>query len=304
MDSKLRNFYGNGDLKVFIEKTALHSALKGYEDEKTAQNLASRLEGRAFDVYMRLSATDKKDVDKVQTEFMNEFELSNQDREMAMYEWTTRRRKQGESPQTFIYKIMELVKLAYPSFDHANQETIAKDYYMKGIHPKMQITLKAMPTFSESSFNDIATETIRLQLAGIESFSVSEPNQCNNVNNGNNDSLVDSIAEKVVSMMTELSLGAEASRDVNHELPNTNFVGNRFRRNQRGTRGNQSSAHNRNFSNRGYQQNNAPAHTPQNKKCRVCQSSEHFVRDCPTRFCQACGKRGHDAWHKSCPNFQ
>ena len=118
MDSKLRNFDGNGDVKVFIVKTALHSALKGYEDEKAAQNLASRLEGRAFDVYMRLSATDKKDVDKVQTEFMNEFELSNQDREMAMYEWTTRRRKQGESPQTFIYKIMELVKLAYPSFDH------------------------------------------------------------------------------------------------------------------------------------------------------------------------------------------
>ena len=125
MDSKLCHFGCNCDVKVFIKKFALHSALKGYEDEKAAQNLASRLEGRAFDVYMRLSATDKKDVDKVQTELMKEFELGNQDREMAMHELATRCRKQDESPQTFVYKIMELIELAYLCFDHANQETIA-----------------------------------------------------------------------------------------------------------------------------------------------------------------------------------
>lgn len=175
---------------------------------------------------------------------------------------------------------------------------------MKGIHPKIQITLKAMPTFAESSLNYIATKTIRLQLAGIESFSMSEPNQCNNVNNGSNDSLIDLIAEKVVSMMTEISLGPEASQDVSHEFPNTNFVGSHFHGNQRGTRGNSFSNRNRDFNNRGLQHSNPPAHTPQNKKCRASQSSEHFVHDCPTRFCQACRKRGHDAWHKSCPNFQ
>jgi hypothetical protein len=26
------------------------------------------------------------------------------------------------------------------------------------------------------------------------------------------------------------------------------------------------------------------------------------VRRCPQRFCQACGKSGHDSWMTECPN--
>ena len=37
---------------MFIEKVGIHSALKGYEEEKAAQNLASHLEGQALDIYM------------------------------------------------------------------------------------------------------------------------------------------------------------------------------------------------------------------------------------------------------------
>ena len=65
MESKVKNFDGSGDVKVFLEKVKLHSLLKGYTDEKAAQNLASKLEGRAFDVYMRLSVDDKKNVTKI-----------------------------------------------------------------------------------------------------------------------------------------------------------------------------------------------------------------------------------------------
>ena len=59
MESKIKNFDGSGDIKAFLEKVKLQSALKGYEDQKAAQYLASRLEGQAFDVYMRLSDGDK-----------------------------------------------------------------------------------------------------------------------------------------------------------------------------------------------------------------------------------------------------
>ena len=42
---------------------------------------------------------------------------------------------------------------------------------------------------------------------------------------------------------------------------------------------------------------------PVNKfKCRNCRSTDHLIRKCPQRFCQACGKRGHDAWMDECPN--
>ena len=38
-------------------------------------------------------------------------------------------------------------------------------------------------------------------------------------------------------------------------------------------------------------------------KCHACKSTAHFMRECPRRFCQACGKNGHDAWSDKCPNF-
>ena len=53
MEGKNKMFTGEGDVKEFITKVELNSALKGYTDEKCAQNLAARLEGPAFDVYLQ-----------------------------------------------------------------------------------------------------------------------------------------------------------------------------------------------------------------------------------------------------------
>ena len=74
MESQIKSFNGTGDVKVFIEKVTIHSALKGFADEKATQNLASRLEGRAFDVYRRLSVEEKKDAKKIKEELLKEFE--------------------------------------------------------------------------------------------------------------------------------------------------------------------------------------------------------------------------------------
>ena len=52
MDGKPYVFNDDGDISEFITKVELYSALKEYDDEKCAQNLASRLEGPAFDVYL------------------------------------------------------------------------------------------------------------------------------------------------------------------------------------------------------------------------------------------------------------
>ncbi len=119
---------------------------------------------------------------------------------------------------------MELVKLAYPQFNDETRKVFAKDYFIKGIHPKMQISLKSLPNFVDADINKLASETTRLQCSGQSS------------------------------------------------------------RRPRG---------------RGFRNTSQQA-----RKCRSCQSTEHLFRDCPTRFCQACGKRGHDAWQQSCPNYQ
>ena len=59
MDGKAHVFNGNGNIAEFIAKVELYSALKEYDDEKHAQNLASRLEGPIFDVYLRLDQDDR-----------------------------------------------------------------------------------------------------------------------------------------------------------------------------------------------------------------------------------------------------
>ena len=84
--NKLKTFNGNGNVKKFLTKVELHSSLKGYSGEKCAQDLASRLEGRAFDIYMRLSDQDKKDVSEIKAELLKEFEHRQKDREETLNE--------------------------------------------------------------------------------------------------------------------------------------------------------------------------------------------------------------------------
>ena len=67
---KVKCFDGTCDVNDFLEKVSLHSSLKGYDGEIAAQNLASKLEGRALDVYMRLSTDDTKKLDKIQSELL------------------------------------------------------------------------------------------------------------------------------------------------------------------------------------------------------------------------------------------
>ena len=45
--------------------------------------------------------------------------------------------------------------------------------------------------------------------------------------------------------------------------------------------------------------------TPRKRlECRICSSTDHLFRQCPSRFCQSCGKKGHDGWAKDCPNYK
>ena len=61
-------FGGKGDVNAFIQKMELLIALKEYEGKKAAQVMASHLELPAFNVYLRMSADDQKDVEKLKTE--------------------------------------------------------------------------------------------------------------------------------------------------------------------------------------------------------------------------------------------
>ena len=295
MEAKSKSYDGTGDVKVFLEKVSLSSALKEYEGEKVAQNLASRLEGHAFDVYMRLSADDKKDVKKIELELLIEFEKGKQNREAAIQELNNRKQHQGESALTFAYKVLELVKLSYPTFNETTRKIIVKDYFVRGLHPEMQLALKALPTFEETDINKLASETTQLQLAGIPSFDSKQSPQCMSVNESG---LVDSILDKVIHKIGELSTGGLATiGNAETQQACANFDRSGFI-NRRGSRRGKFRKRS-DGRNAGFQNNNQPQ-----RKCQLCLSPDHLVRECPTRFCQACGGRGHDAWDRLCPNFQ
>ena len=127
---------------------------------------------------MRLDTEDKKKPEKIKAELLEEFECGKQNRELAVTQLSERRRKPDESVQTYAFKIMELTKLAYPAFDDDSMKTIAKDHFVKGIHPKMQIALKASPKFASSDILNLAKETMRLEMAGIESFANKVVEKC------------------------------------------------------------------------------------------------------------------------------
>ena len=63
--NKLDLFNGEGDVTEFVTRVQLYGLMKGYDGEKLSYCLAEKLRGPAFSVFLRLSADDRKDFDKV-----------------------------------------------------------------------------------------------------------------------------------------------------------------------------------------------------------------------------------------------
>ena len=311
--SKCAEFDGKGDVNVFLTKVELVASIKGHTDEKKAQFVASKLSGPAFDVYMRLNDDDKKDFDKIKEQLKKEFERGQLNREEAIHVLSSRHRKPEESPETYAYKLKELIKLAYSTFAAAAQQTLAKDYYMRGIHPDMQIALKAETTFETNDVDALAKETVRLELAGIKSYGtkctpLTELNSVSQVSS-TDDSVVDSIVNKVMEKLNVNAINAigrsdhttysseppseeAGSGEVNYASSN-DYRGRGYYRSGRGQW---------NYRGRGRGRGGGQSQRG-NKKCRGCGRGGHLVRTCPERFCQACGNKGHDQNNELCPNY-
>ena len=174
----------------------------------------------------------------------------------------------------------------------------AKDYFIRDVHPNMQVALKSAPDFATASIDELAIETSRLQIAGIKSFASTaptEPHECMSVNSPSIDDIVSKVMQKL-SMDSENKDGGQLEPDSAH------FVGSQFRgRQNRGSYSRQNNQHRGKACGRVPM---GPRVSKSGRKCRSCQSTDHVVRDCPTRFCQACGNIGHDSWDRACPKFQ
>ena len=277
---------GTYDVRKFVAKVELEASLKNHADEKKAQYIASKLVGHAMDVYLRMSDEAKKDPEKVKTELLKEFERGQLNREEAITELDQRKRLPKESADTYAFKVIELVKLAYPTFQDDVRQSLAKDYFVRGLSSELQLAVKSVQGFTGMDVKGVAQEAVRLELAGVgmNRAAAAAANSC--------DGMYDAIAERVIQRLGNTSISAVL--DDEGDVNNVGYRGNQRRGNfQRGGRGR----------GRGRGQSGASQNHSQ-KKCRSCGSDEHLIRFCPQRFCQACGGRGHDQYNASCPNFQ
>ena len=261
---KVDYFDGKGDVNAFIVKVELYNKLKKYQGEDAAVSLASRLQEPAFNVYLRMSEEDRKDVEKIKAELKKQYEVGNSDREEALKLLTAAQRKHDETAKDFSYRIGELVKLAYPTFSAESKLVHEKDTFVRGLHPEMQMKIKTLENFATLDMKGILEHTVRLEVAGVKSVSKPIKEEVNNV-----DSIASGSENKLLSRLDGLE---EAIAKISVGSNSNPFRG-RYR-NSRPPKG--------------------------GRKCWNCGDSSHVLRQCPERFCAACGERGHDAGDKKC----
>ena len=272
---KVETFNGKGDVNVFLVKVDLYNKLKKYEDEEAAVSLASRLQEPAFNVYLRMSEADRKDINKIKTELKKQYQVGNRDREEALHLLSSCQRKEEETAQDFAFRITELVKLAYPTFSAVNKQVHEKDAFVKGLHPDMQMKIKTLADFADLDMKGLLDNTVRLEVAGVKSASKKYKEEINVVgdvvsNIGSTEGerklheRLDGLEEAIAQLTVASNSSSARRRD---DSVNRRSVGKSVR------------------------------------KCWICDDKSHLARLCPKRFCQSCGQKGHDAWNKLCPKF-
>ena len=273
--SKQDRFDGKGDVNAFIKKMELYIALKEYTEEKAAQALASHLVLPAFNVYMRMSVEDQKDVEKIKKELREQYEVGKINREEAQSLLTLRVRKEGEAIRDYAFDVQRLAALAYPTFNAGNLDIIGKDHFIKGLHAELQVKIKSLADFSSSNLAAIVKEAVRLELAG--EYPGRSSGSVKSVNEACHSS--DDVFNPILTRLEKLE--SMISRDC------TDGSVNRIQQRGNGVRG----------------RGRGTSKPRGGQKCRNCDSTQHFVRQCPSRFCPACGNKGHDAWDKVCPKY-
>ena len=279
-------FDGVGDVTSFVEKIDLVSGLKGHADEQKARFIASKLGASAFDVYRRLSIEDKKNPETIKTELLKEFCREERNREEALQALMCSKRQPGESTKRFAYRILRLVGLAYSSLDANTKQMSAKDFYVKGLSRDLQVALKSTANFANQTLNALSDESTRLEIAGVKSEAIKF--ECAELRT--EEEIVSKVTKNVIDQLKAASLN-----DADEEVT---FIENKYRQNYR----NRTATYRGNNIGRPYNQRGSRDNT-RSRVCRTCQSSAHLFRECPVRFCQACGRKGHDAWNTACPNY-
>ena len=72
--------------------------------------------------------------------------------------------------------------MAYPTFETANRQIHKKDYFMRGLHPELQLRLKILVEFSGITMKNLVANAVRLETAGVRSTGHNIKTEINEVN--------------------------------------------------------------------------------------------------------------------------
>ena len=148
----------------------------------------------------------------------------------------------------------------------------------------MQLHLKTLEKFSTANLKNLVDETNRLEVAGITSSKTDR--SILQVNQSNEDvGSSSSFTNDVIKKMDEHAV--TFVRRSGRTGPSGNFRKSNFR-------GSYTNRDNRRPDDYGSEQ----------RRCRNCDSVDHLVRQCPSRFCASSGQKGHDSWSRDCPRYK
>ena len=144
-----------------------------------------------------------------------------------------------------------------------------KDAFVRGLHPDMQIKIKTLENFATLDMKGILDNTVRLEVAGVKSVHKSFKEEVNSV---------EGVQQNDIALETEKTLLARLE-GLEEAVANISVASN---------------------SNPAKRRKRKDSNRPTRKGCWNCGETSHFLRLCPTRFCQACGERGHSPRDKKC----
>ena len=124
---------------------------------------------------MGLSAEDQKDPAKIKEALIKSFDHAKRNREVAIEELMHRKRLPDEKVEVFSHKILELVKYAYPKFGDEAKQSLAKDYYVKGLQSDIQRELRKMSNFEDKTLDQLIEQTTTSRL--LEQIRLAETQQ-------------------------------------------------------------------------------------------------------------------------------
>ena len=131
-----------------------------------------------------------------------------------------------------------------------------------------------MWNFDSVDIKALANETTRLTTAGIESFLSKKGDYCRSSAEPNYDSLVDTVTDKVVGNLKDLSLCHSAELQ---SPPNVNYVTNWVSRNPRKLNNNRYFGQGGIYC--GKPQKQAHSRGNSHLRCRCCQSTDQLIKN-------------------------